>query len=117
MWLLDANIDVRIRDVLSEFGVESRTAESLGWKQLSNGQLVAAAVASGFTCLLTRDRLFGESASRTLKQQPEFAIVVIELKQQKWPGYSEEFRRAWQQEPIAFERGQCKKWPSLQETC
>ena len=112
MWLLDANVDVRIRDVLLEFGVESRTAESLEWKKLSNGLLVAAAVANGFTCLLTRDRLFGESASRTMKQYPEFAIVVIELKQQKWPGYGEEFRRARQREPIAPTCGECKMWPS-----
>jgi hypothetical protein len=64
MWLLDANMDVHLASVLEELGIACETAAHRGWKALSNGQLVAAAVASGFDCLLTRDRLFGESASR-----------------------------------------------------
>jgi hypothetical protein len=111
VWLLDANIDVRIRDILAEFGVDSRTAQSKGWKQLLNGNLVAAAAEDGFTCLLTRDRLFCESASRTLKQFPAFAIVVIQLKQQKWPAYGEAFRRAWERERIVPITGQTVGWP------
>ena len=75
MWLLDANLDIRICELLSEFGIESHTAESCGWKHLLNGQLVSAAMAEGFTCLLTRDQLFAESASRALKQYPQFAVV------------------------------------------
>ena len=51
MWLLDANIDIRVREILAEFGIESRTAESLGWKQLLNGDLVQAAVKGGFKCV------------------------------------------------------------------
>jgi predicted nuclease of predicted toxin-antitoxin system len=87
VWLLDANIDVRIVAVLAEFGIESRTAESFGWKELSNGELVAAAIAAGFACLLTRDGLFAESAARTLRHSPHFAIVIVRLPQQKWPKY------------------------------
>jgi predicted nuclease of predicted toxin-antitoxin system len=112
VWLLDANIDVRVCEILAEFGVDSRTAESFGWKELSNGNLVAAAVENGFTCLLTRDRLFGESAARTLKQFPAFAIVVIQLKQQKWPAYGQDFRRAWEREPIVPSAGRCIAWPN-----
>jgi hypothetical protein len=70
MWLLDANMDVHLVAVLGEFGIRCDTAANRGWKALSNGDLVAAAVAAGFHCLLTRDRLFGESASRALKSLP-----------------------------------------------
>ena len=69
MWLLDANLDIRISQVLGEFGIESHTAESRGWKHLLNGQLVSAAMAEGFTCLLTRDQLFAELTSRALGRQ------------------------------------------------
>jgi hypothetical protein len=51
---------------------------------LSNGELVSAAVGAGFTCLLTRDQLFGESAARALKTFPSFAVVVVDLPQQRW---------------------------------
>jgi hypothetical protein len=50
MWLLDANMDVHLTSVLAEFGIVSETAVGRGWKALSNGKLVAAAVASGFDC-------------------------------------------------------------------
>ena len=72
MWLLDANRDVHLSPMLAEFGVPNATAAALGWKDLSNGELVKAASARGFTCLLTRDPDFGESASRALKLFPEF---------------------------------------------
>jgi alkanesulfonate monooxygenase SsuD/methylene tetrahydromethanopterin reductase-like flavin-dependent oxidoreductase (luciferase family) len=57
-------MDVHFVAVLAELGSSSVTAASRGWKALSNGDLVAAAEAAGFDCLLTRDQLFGESASR-----------------------------------------------------
>jgi hypothetical protein len=52
MWLLDANMldanmDVRLTGVLAKFGLACETAADRGWKALSNGQLVAAAVANG----------------------------------------------------------------------
>lgn len=64
MWLLDANMDVHLVAVLADLGVASDTAASRGWRTLSDGDLVAAAAAASFDCLLTRDQLFGESASR-----------------------------------------------------
>ena len=67
MWLLDANMDVHLVQTLNELGVSCDTAANRGWKALSIGELVSAAVAAGFTCLLTRDQLFGESAARALK--------------------------------------------------
>ena len=64
MWLLDANMDVHLASVLTGFNISCDTAGKRGWKALSNGDLVSVAVDAGFRCLLTRDQLFGESASR-----------------------------------------------------
>lgn len=111
MWLLDANLDIRIAGILEEFGIASRTAEDLGWKELSNGALVSAAVAAGFTCVLTRDSLFAESASRALRQHSEFSVVLVRLPQQKWPAYGETFRRAWEVTAIAPIPGRVVRWP------
>jgi len=81
MWLLDANMDVHLAFVLAGFGIICDTAGNRGWKALSNGNLVKAAMECGFQCLLTRDRLFGESASRALKSFPQFAVVVVNIPQ------------------------------------
>jgi predicted nuclease of predicted toxin-antitoxin system len=112
VWLLDANLDIRVAEILAEFGITSRTAKSLGWKELSNGDLVSAAVAAQFTCILTRDGLFAESAARSLRQFPLFALVIVRLPQQKWPAYGGAFRRAWQREPIVPIPGQVIGWPT-----
>jgi Domain of unknown function (DUF5615) len=85
MWLLDANMDVHLVTVLADFGISSVTAASRGWKALSNGDLVAAVAAARFDCVLTRDQLFGESASHALRAFPQFAVVVVSLPQQPWP--------------------------------
>jgi hypothetical protein len=66
MWLLDANMDVHLVSVLSDFQISCDTAGQRGWMSLSNGELVRSAVDAGFKCLLTRDQLFGESASQAL---------------------------------------------------
>jgi hypothetical protein len=95
MWLFDANMDVHLIEVITEPGFAAETAASRGWKALSNGQLVAAAVANGFDCLLTRERLFGESASRALRLHSEFSVVLIMLPQQRWPEYRQRFLKAW----------------------
>jgi hypothetical protein len=111
VWLLDANLDIRICQLLGEFGIESRTAEMHGWKHLLNGQLVSAAAGAGFTCLLTRDQLFAESSSRALKQFPQFAVVLIQLKQRRRSQYLEQFRAAWEREPILPISGAAISWP------
>ena len=61
--------------------------------------LVSAAVAAGFDCLLTRDQLFGESASRALKLYPEFAVVLVTIPQRPWEQYRLEFLRCWSEKP------------------
>ena len=85
MWLLDANMDVHLVPVLTGFEISCDTAGKRGWQALSNGALVSVAVDAGFRCLLTRDQLFGESASRALKMFPQFAVVVVNVPQRPWP--------------------------------
>jgi hypothetical protein len=111
VWLLDANIDIQVCDVLFEFGIDCRTAESLGWKELSNGRLVSAAAAKDFSCLLTRDGLFAESAARTLHHFPNFAIVVVGLRQRKRAEYLTQFREAWIRKAIIPVPGITIIWP------
>ena len=80
---------------------------------LKNGDLVMAAVADGFVCLLTRDQLFRESASCVLKAFPQFAVVVVNVPQQPWNQYRERFIGLWIQEPIAAVPGRLIHWPQV----
>ncbi len=114
MWLLDANMDVHLVGVLKELGVPCDTAGNCGWKALSNGDLVTTAVDAGFRCLLTRDQLFGESASRALKLFPEFAVVVVGLPQLRWLLYRDKFLAAWRDSPIQPVPGKLIHWPASQ---
>ena len=65
MWLLDANLNVHLVELLKGFHIHCATAECRGWKALRNVELIASAATAGFDTLLTRDRLFAESASQT----------------------------------------------------
>jgi hypothetical protein len=111
MWLLDANMDVHLARVLTDLGIACETAGKRGWKTLSNGELVKAAVDAGFRCMLTRDRLFGESASRALKLFPKFAVVVVNVPQRRWPEYREQFVARWAERPIEPVAGRLIHWP------
>ena len=111
MWLLDANMDVHLVALLSDFGIPCDTAGNRGWQALSNGDLGTAAVKAGFRSMLTRDRLFGESASRALKSFPQFAIVVIGIPQQRWQQYRVRFVEQWAERPIEPVAGQLIHWP------
>jgi hypothetical protein len=111
MWLLDANMDVHLVSTPTAFNIACDTTGKRGWKALANGDLVRAAVDAGFKCLLTRDQLFGESASRALKLFPEFAVVVVNVPQRPWPQYQEEFVALWIEHPIAPVAGQLIHWP------
>ena len=83
-----------------------------GWKALSNDELVVAAAAAGFDCLLTRDRLFAMWAARALKELPQFAVVLVNLSQQRWPKYHDDFVRAWSAMPIIPQPGRVIEWPA-----
>ena len=104
MWLLDANVDVRLAPLLSQFGVACDTVANRGWKALENGNLVTAAVAVGFDCILTRDQAFAESAAGALLSHPKFALVILRIAQRPWPQYR-------QVSPIRPLPGQLIQWP------
>jgi hypothetical protein len=111
MWLLDVNVPKGLVAALAELGIEARHAEDRGWGGLTNGNLVGAAIEAGFTGVLTRDRLFGESASRALKRFPVFSVVLVTLPQLRWPEFSAHFIRAWADNPIRPEPGRFLRWP------
>jgi hypothetical protein len=111
MWLLDVNVDVGLVQILNEVGVYSETAAHRGWKGLSNGDLVGTAVSAGFTCLLTRDQRFGESAARALKAYPNFAVVVIKLPQLPRERHLKQFLETWRVRRIDPVAGALIQWP------
>ncbi len=112
MWLLDVNLPKKIGGLLGEFGIETHSAEDRGWGGLTNGALVEAAQQAGFRCILTRDRLFGESAARALKRFPEFSVVLVTIPQLRGPEFLEQFRSAWVRSPIQPVAGQLLRWPA-----
>ncbi len=112
MWLLDANMDVHLTDLLRGYRIGSEAATRRGWGALTNGQLVAAAGKAGFTCVLTQDRRFAKSAARSLESHPDLCIVVVGLPQRPWRDYLEQFRQAWSHEPITPVAGRAIQWPS-----
>lgn len=111
MWLLDVNVPRDVAGLLSEFGIEAHHTRSRGWHELKNGMLVEAASSNGFVCVLTRDRLFGESAARALKKFPEFSIVLVTIPQVRGPEFLRLFRLAWSESPIRPVPGLLSRWP------
>lgn len=111
MWLLDANLDVHLVELLKGYEIDCDTAENRGWKALRNGDLVAAAAQNGFDTLLTKDQLFAESASRIWRLHPQFGIVVVTLPQLPSQRYLEAFARAWAVQPIRPVPGEIVIWP------
>ena len=94
MWLLDKNVPVQLKNLLSEFGIASVTADSKGWGGLTNGKLVTAAVSEGISCILTRDRQFCQSASRALRDHRTICIVLLTIPQLRAGAFLENFREA-----------------------
>jgi len=80
MWLLDANMPARLCVLLEEFSIQAATGTIPRLGCPEQWRILEAAASAGFSCLLTRDRLFGESASR-LEVVPQFSIVVVNLSQ------------------------------------
>ena len=111
MWLLDANLDVHLINLLAEFGITCETATRRGWGGLSNGELVAAATRAGFTCILTQDRLFAESATQALQEASGISLVVVRLPQRPWREYLQQFRDAWGKSPMEPIPGAVVYWP------
>jgi hypothetical protein len=111
MWLLDANLDIHLFELLRRLHIECDTAENRGWKALRNGELVAAAVSAGFQTLLTRDRLFAESASRAWRDFPSLSVVLIMLPQLPSRRYLASFEAEWTASPIQPQPGKIVVWP------
>jgi hypothetical protein len=112
MWLLDANMDVHLPGVFSELGIPCESAIDKGWRELTNGQLVSAAADAGFTCILTQDRLFAESARQILPISPDLSIIVVRLAQRPWREYIRQFRLAWEKQPMTPRPGSVIHWPA-----
>jgi len=112
MWLLDANMPVQLVALLKDLGVEADSAVARGWNTLSNGSLVRAAARAKFTVLLTRDRLFGESAAGALRTNSEFCIVRVTLRQLRAAAFLQAFRAAWNEARIIPVPGGMIEWPA-----
>ncbi|HSU91557.1 MAG TPA: DUF5615 family PIN-like protein [Sporolactobacillaceae bacterium] len=112
MWLLDANMPVQLLALLSELGIEADSAVARGWNTLSNGSLVSAAARAKFVVLLTRDRLFGESAAGALKTNSQFCIVRVGLRQLRADAFLQAFRSAWNEARIVPVPGRMIEWPT-----
>jgi predicted nuclease of predicted toxin-antitoxin system len=111
MWLLDKNVPVQLRSLLSEFGIEPATADSKGWGHLTNGKLVAAAYGDGISCILTHDRQFSQSASRALREHRGICIVLLSLPQLRAAAFLDSFREAWLVDSIQEAPGHTVTWP------
>jgi hypothetical protein len=111
MWLLDVNMPRQLTKLLAGLGIASDTANARGWGTLVNGELLEAAANSGFNCLLTRDRLFGESAGLKISRYPDFSIVIVRLPQVRASQFLASFETAWRKNPISPIPGQAILWP------
>jgi hypothetical protein len=111
MWLLDVNMPRQLKGLLGDLGISAETANYRGWGTLINGELIEAAAAAGFECLLTRDRLFGESAGKNLKRYANFSIVIIALPQVRSPQFLASFKAEWAKAPIYPVPGKVQTWP------
>ena len=112
MWLLDVNMPKNIRGFLRALGIAADCADDREWGGLANGALVEAAKQAGFRVILTRDRLFSESAARALKVFPDFCVVLVTIPQMRGRAFLKEFRQAWDRSPIQPVAGRLLRWPT-----
>ena len=111
MWLLDVNLPNGLLKKLQELGMEADTTVNRGWRNLGNGKLSEAAFVAGFRVILTRDRLFGESAGKALKSFPELAVVILNIPQAKEANFLKAFEDAWVTSPIEPSPANVIEWP------
>jgi len=112
MWLLDVNMPKKLGALLGGLGIHAECADNRGWGGLTNGTLVEAAVQAGFQCILTRDRLFSESASRALKRFPTFCVVLVTVQQFRGSEFLKHFHSEWARSPIQPVEGELIRWPA-----
>lgn len=111
MWLLDVNLPNGLRRVLEKLGQTLETTPFRGWRDLGNGVLAAAASQAGFRAILTRDRLFGESAGKALLSHPDLTVVILKISQSREAAFLVEFEKQWTNNPIRPEPGKVIEWP------
>ncbi len=111
MWLLDVNMPRQLTGLLAELGISAETAAARGWGTLLNGDLLEAAVESGFSYLLTRDKLFGESVAGSLARYPSFSLVIVTLPRARAALFLASFRAAWEKNSIKPTPGHIQSWP------
>jgi len=111
MWLLDVNLPNGLVALLSTFGIMADTSAARGWRNLSNGELASSARKAGFKVILTRDRVFGESAGRALRNLPDFAVVIVRIPQSRQTVYLQEFEKHWKKNPAKPKPGAIMEWP------
>jgi predicted nuclease of predicted toxin-antitoxin system len=73
--LFDNNVDHRFHALLN--GHESITARSMGWAELSNGELIRQAEAAGFPVIITADKNL--RYQQTLKGRKISIIILAPL--------------------------------------
>jgi hypothetical protein len=76
--LLDQNVPIGLRRFLADY--EIVPARRMGWGEITNGDLIRAAEASGFAVLITCDRNFRYQQNLQGRQ-----IALIELSGGGWP--------------------------------
>lgn len=111
MWLLDEGLPVSLHKCLKNLKVEVETVEFRGWKGLRNGKLVTVAAEAGFTCILTKDRLFAQDAKKALVANPKMAVVLVLLSQVPREKYVKNFELNWKKSKLVPAPGQVTEWP------
>ena len=111
MWLLDVNLPNGLVSLLGQFGIKSETTVVRGWRNLGNGDLAEVASKAGFAVILTRDRLFGESAGKALKKFSQLSVVILRLPQSRQNVYLKEFESSWKRTAIKPVPGSVIEWP------
>ena len=99
--------------LLKTFGILAETTIARGWRGLTNGELTDVASHGGFTTILTKDRMFGDSAAKALQRFPSFSAVVLNIPQSRSAIYLKEFEKAWKLHSIGPIPGQLVNLPKL----
>ena len=111
MWLLDHNIPHELAISLRPKGIGCDTAQHRNWEKLRNGELVSSAWRSNFTCIVTKDALFVQSAQKAMGAFLEMAIVLLTIPQYRGKEYLKKFIEHWKTVPIPPQMGTMIHWP------
>jgi len=111
MWLLDENISHKIKPFLIGLGFPCETVHERQWAGIRNGDLLSMAATHGFTCILTQDVKFIDSAAKAIESHPQMAVVLIRLKQQRGRKYRDTFEYHFNERPIVPTPGKLVEWP------